>query len=113
MAIAKRTATVDQGGPGQTARVTTWMQEHKFLHEYLTAATFSDGSPRTTATLTIMCGDTTGVKVVLNDRAEGMSLWATGDDPQDALEVLEAILNLAVVPWKADKRPQAPGGKKK
>lgn len=113
MAIVKKQA----GHNGQeplTARVyTPWIKDHMRLWEYLTEAVYSDGSPRLTSTLTVMVGDVSGLKMVLNDRAESLSLWATGADIPECLDTLEILLGDDNPPWKRDKRLTLKPGKTK
>lgn len=73
------------------------------LGEYLYAEKYPDGQPRARATLTLMAGDASGWKMVLNDRQEGRSLWATGDTLEEALLALETALQADHTPWRADR----------
>lgn len=79
--------------------------------EYVYAENYPDGTPRAKSTITLMAGDASGWKLVLNDRQEGRSLWATGESLEDAFCALELQLESANPPWKAD-RVYKPGGKK-
>jgi hypothetical protein len=80
-----------------------WQQLYPALVEYLFATAYEDGTARVPATLTMMAGDTTGLKCVLNDRAEQRSLWATGSDLEQCLEALDELLQSPSTPWRLDK----------
>lgn len=111
MAIVKRAKNGAAGEPLSARVYTAWIKDHMRLWEYLTETAFADGSPRLTATLTVMAGDVSGVKMVLNDRSEGMALWATGADIPDCLDTLEVLLGDEAAPWKQDKRLNLKKGK--
>jgi hypothetical protein len=113
MAIIRRRGN-GAGGEAATARVfTPWVTAHPLLWSYLTETSFHDGEPRATSTLSVMNGDMGGVKLVLNDRAEGLSLWATGADIPECLDTLELLLGEEEAPWKKDKRLALKPGKQK
>ena len=74
------------------------------LHEYVTAVTWADGSPRITSSLLIFFED--GIfKACINDRAAGRSGWATGKTVDQALSSLEAMLAGDRVEWRKAKAP--------
>lgn len=97
-----------QRGPVPPAKMLT---EYPALCEYLYGEEYPDGSRRQRSTLTLMAGDAVGVKVVLNDRDQGRSLWATGSDLEDCLLALEAMLQYDDCPWRLDKQFKKPSAK--
>jgi hypothetical protein len=113
MAIAKPKAASSDRGPLSARVFSPWIKDHMRLWERLTEATYDDGSPRETSTLTVMPGDVSGLKVVLNERDLGLSLWATGPDIPECLDTLELLLGDEYPPWKGDKRLKLKKGDKR
>jgi hypothetical protein len=70
------------------------------LFEMLSLTQYSDGAARRTATLTVFC-DAGECKVCLNDRDNGLTAWASGDDVFGAMRALEAALVGDTVVWRA------------
>ncbi len=102
MGIARQATSVNGEENRWHDNCPDWAKTFTALWEYLTHDTYQEGDARVPSTLTIMRGDLMGVKVVLNDRDRGLSLWATGTDPGDALETLETLLNTTSPPWRRD-----------
>jgi len=102
MGIARQATSVNGEENRWHDNCPAWAKEFTVLWEYLTHDTYLEGEPRVPSTITIMRGDLMGVKVVLNDRDRGLSLWSTGTDPRDALETLELLLNTTSPPWRKD-----------
>jgi len=73
------------------------------LIEYLTSSKYEDGTPRTTCTITIFV-DAGVLKLCLNDRDAGASLYVTGEVLSDALESLEKALNDTKPDWRLWKK---------
>jgi hypothetical protein len=82
------------------------------LGEYLFSEKYPDGSPRARSTLTVMAGDASGWKMVLNDRQESRSLWSTGETLEECMMALEVALQADYTPWRADRNNGRPGVKK-
>lgn len=80
-------------GPSQ------WMETHQALAEYLTCAEWPDGEARQTSTLLIFC-EAGEVKVCLNDREQGRSLWATGSCLEAAFLALESRCQDEKAEWR-------------
>jgi hypothetical protein len=78
------------------------------IWEMLTADTFADGEKRQTATVTLFF-ELGVTKVCLNDRASGVTAWASGTTPSDALDALESGLQGDTLAW----RRSGPGRAKK
>ena len=70
---------------------------HPAIWEYLTTETF-EGKPRQTSTLLVLWEN--GVKVMLNDRQEGLTLWSGGSTVAEALLNLEAELEGPDPDWR-------------
>ena len=82
------------------------------LGEYLFVERYPDGASRQRATLTLMAGDAVGWKMVLNDRQESRSLWATGETLAEAMMALEVALQAEHAPWRQDRSNVKPVLKK-
>jgi len=100
MGLIKRRGSGQMEGSAGVVQQTTWIMEHKLIWEYLTSVTFEDGTPREPSTITIMRGDLEGIKMVMNDRAENLSLWVTGVDVEDGLCQMELLLGTTSPPWR-------------
>lgn len=78
------------------------------MAEYLAVGRYPDGAVRQRSTITIMAGEGSGFKAVLNDRDNARSLWATAMTADGLFVSLEALLCDPNAPWRADKQ----GGRK-
>jgi len=99
------------GGPGRDASDPEWLQSFPALHDYLTARTGPDGSPRRTATLTIFV-DGPAWKCFINERDAGASLCSSGSTVAAALSSLEVMLEDEDTPWRFSDPEPAPGPRK-
>jgi len=72
------------------------------LADYLFEGEWEDGTPRQTATMTIMAGPSSGFKAVLNDRAMKRSVWVLADGIEDLLATAETLLADEDTPWVLD-----------
>jgi hypothetical protein len=106
MSFLRKAQPTQNGTPSGVVAPAGWAHDCPALTEYLFSEQYPDGSRRQRATLTVMAGDAAGVKVVLNDREEGRSLWANGEDLDTALEVLDNLLQSSQTPWRLDKQPK-------
>jgi len=93
------------GVSGRAACDPGFESAYPLLFEHLAAVTWEDGSARETSTLMVLC-ELGRVKLGLNDRSEGRSLWVTGDTLEAALAVLEGSLRTGSADWRA--KPQTP-----
>lgn len=98
------------GGPEAVGprKPASFARDCPVLADYLFDETFANGTKRQRSTLTVMAGDVAGFKAVLNDREEGMSLWATGETVEETLLTMEALLNTQDAPWRRDKPRNIP-----
>ena len=86
-----------------TADMQAWVQSHQALWEYLTAATWEDGSTRETSMVMIFAEDGF-MKACLQDRANQRSLWVTGGSIDGLLATLESKLqNCDDSDWRASR----------
>jgi hypothetical protein len=69
------------------------------LHAFLTSSLTPKGAPRKTSSITLFCEDGS-FKASLNERELGLSLYATGESVQGALEALELRLCAPKVEWR-------------
>lgn len=79
------------------------------LVEFLTLATYEDGSARVPGTLTIFA-DGCWVKACLSDRDQGLVAFASSDSFTGLLEALELGLQGDTLEWRPQ---QQKGGKRK
>jgi hypothetical protein len=102
------------GYPGKTAVPSGELlrqERSKFprLVEYLEETKWDDGSRRETSTLMLLIEDG-WLKACLNDRANGCSLWVTGDALVAVLDALEGHLERGDGEWRVRKPFGATGG---
>jgi hypothetical protein len=96
-------ASASGGSPGGSVAGTGAAGQHfPRISEYCSLESWTDGSPRITASLLVFC-EFGMWKVCLNDRALGRSAWATGRTPEDALASLEGHLDRDDVDWRRSK----------
>lgn len=96
---------VEGGGGGAVpGRLTGVLVDSPAVAEYLTATNYPDGTPRERAVMSVFIEDGR-VKVCLNDRDAGRTLWRSGDGVEDCI----ALLDLAIVDGTADWRRAAGG----
>lgn len=77
-------------------------KKHPALYEYLTAATYPDGTVRETSTLSISVADD-GYKFCLRDRDQARCLWITSHTFFDGLKALDSALRGIEAPWVKDR----------
>jgi hypothetical protein len=106
--LRKRDAGVDKVGLRGTLTSSKWGQTYPCLWEMLVTDHWEDGTPRTLSTLTIFVDDDQ-VKLCLNDRAQGLTGWASGSSVEEALKALESGLKEDTIEW----RRSSAGGKGK
>lgn len=78
--------------------------------EFLTSGADGAGKARQTSTLMVCTGDGQW-KVCLNERDADVSLWATGETLQKALQALEQRLVAPVVEWRRKTPPKPKRGR--
>lgn len=83
-----------------------WIEKHPALWEYLTLDTHENGQEREKSMLCIFIDDGF-VKVALQDRDEGLTLWMSGNSLPEAVDALEAKLQAGDGEW----RPSGSKGK--
>lgn len=89
-----------------------WVGAHPALWEFLTLEAFDDGTARQLAMLCMFYED--GVlKVALQDRQEGRTLWTAAQSPVDALDALEATLQAGEGEWRRSRGPGSGGAGQK
>jgi len=76
-----------------------WVRAHPALWEYLTLEAFDDGTKRQTATVCLFVEDGF-VKIALQDRQEGRSLWVSSPSPEGGFDALEAHLAQGTGEWR-------------
>lgn len=86
-----------------------WADSHPAIWEYLTLDTTDDGKERVTSMLCVFV-EQGCVKVALQDRHEGLSLWVSSQSIPEALEALETRLQSGDGEWRQSRGSQ--GAKK-
>lgn len=84
------------------AQAGAWAEAYPSLVEYLTSVRWADGKAREVATL-LMVAEGGAWKVCLHDRANGRSVWVSGQSPYEALEVLDGQLETDTAVWRPTK----------
>src|SRR5271166_763011 len=93
-----------RGGDGADGGL--FKQHFPLLWEYCTAESWSDGSPRVTASVLVFFE--AGVfKCCLNDRASCRTGWSSGNTAEDALASIEGHLRANSMDWRKSKAPPA------
>lgn len=87
-------------------------ESYPALYEYMTV-TSHEGMPRIPASLTVFLGQGQ-LRGVLNDRDQGLALWACSETLLGLLEEVDALLQSPSPPWRvnAQDEPQRPRKKK-
>lgn len=76
-----------------------WVNAHEALWEYLTCEELPDGGERTTS-MVVMLAEGGLIKAALQDRQEGLSLWAAAQSVPEVLDALEARLRAGDGDWR-------------
>lgn len=76
-----------------------WGALYPSVWEMLVTGEWPDGTPRTLSTLTLFI-DEGSVKLCLNDRAQGLTGWASGSSVEEALKALESGLREDTIEWR-------------
>lgn len=79
-----------------------WVDDHPAMWEYLTLDTDDAGKERLTSMLCVFV-ESGVVKVALQDRQEGLSLWVSAQSIPEALDALEARLQAGDGEWRQSK----------
>lgn len=102
MALVQKAKQAASNGAAPGGKPAEFARLFPTLADYMYDMAFADGEPRKPATVTIMAGDNSNLKMVLNDRQEAMSLWATGTTLADLFLTMETLLNTEDAPWRKD-----------
>lgn len=107
--VERALAARGPGGGGVRAHDADWAEKYPTLHEFLTLTQLSDGTTRTTSTMTLMIEG--GLfKAVLNERDTNQGCWATGETITQLLAEMEERLSADHVDWRAQKWAQKDSG---
>lgn len=112
VSFLRKSVTAGNGRVSALVPPDQWGRDYPALCEYLYSAVYPDGTPRARSTVTVMAGDAVGLKIVLNDREESRSLWATGQDLDECWIALEGLLQSEHCPWRQDTKSRAGGPRK-
>lgn len=88
-----------------SATAAQWAASHPAIWEYLTLDTLDDGKERVTSMLCVFY-EAGVVKVALQDRQEGLSLWVSSQSIPEALEALESRLQAGDGEWRQSRGQQ-------
>lgn len=111
MSFLTRVVEAGSGG-GPPGRTTGVLVECPAVTEYLSASTYPDGQARERAVLSCFIEDGR-VKVCLNDRDTGRTLWRSGDGVEDCLILLETAIVDGTADWRRAATSRPGGGKRK
>jgi len=105
--IKQQVARTGRKADALSAEGQAWVDSHEALWEYLTCEETDGGGERITGMLCILVEGGL-VKIALQDRQEGLSLWAAAQSVPEAMDALEARLRAGDGDW----RPMRGGGPK-
>jgi hypothetical protein len=97
--IRKAVAQEERRQVNKSAAAVQWEATHPALWEYLTVETHDNGQPRETSMLCVFCEEGL-VKMALQDRDQGRSLWVTSQSFYEALAALESRLASGEGDWR-------------
>jgi len=86
-------------GVDYAAADSSFRLKYPALAEFMLSLTSPDGAGRQVSTLLIFAEDG-DFKGLLNERQEGLQLWASSDSLDGLLETLEALLEAPETPWR-------------
>lgn len=96
----------------KSAEGVRWEESHPAVWEYLSLDTHEDGAPRTTSMLCVFV-EQGCVKIALQDRERGESLWVSAPTFVEALHALEGRLASGEGEWRQSKYKGTAGGNKR
>lgn len=100
------------GGGAPAVPEMCWIFKHcPAIYTMLVAEEYPDGGRRATSTVTFFC-EAGVAKVCLNDRDQGLTAWASGVTPGEALEALEKGLDGDSLAWRRSGGKPSGKGKK-
>lgn len=99
MSFLKRIDHAKAGGVGDLFIAQGIMDLIPAVCDYLTLDAYEDGVKRTRASLMAFV-ETGVVKVCLNDRDQGMTLWRSGPSIEDCLVALETAIVSGAADWR-------------
>lgn len=106
--VRKAVADETQSREKASVQADQWAIDHPALWEYLTIDQHEDGSERTTSMLNVFC-ESGLVKVALQDREVGRSLWASAQGLPGALMALEMMLQSGQGEWRQSRQAGSKG----
>lgn len=109
------TRVVDAAGGGTSpGRLSGVLVDCPAVTEYLTASVYPDGGPRERSVISVFIEDAR-VKLCLNDRDAGRTLWRSADGIEDCLILVETAIVDGTADWRraAASRPAGGGRKSK
>jgi hypothetical protein len=113
--LRRAAATVSQGAGSLAFPDERFQKKFPALYEHLTQQTWPEGGVRQTSTLSLFA-DEGQLKGSLNNRDEGLVLFATGKTLEGLLVAMEASLMADEPPWRKSafaKKGAEGGGKKR
>lgn len=114
MSFLERSSSASSSGGGPVGPLAGVLKLCPAVVEYLTAAAWPDGEVRETSTL-LMFAEEGGLKLCLSDRAQGRTLWRSGESIESCVKALEEALKGGQADWRRSRqqRPPERGGKGK
>lgn len=108
--VRQQLAAKDKKGIALSAEGAAWQEAHEALWEYMTCDELDGGGERMTSMLCILV-EGGMVKGALQDRQEGLSLWAAAQSIPEVLAALEARLRAGDGDWRPMRGNQQRGGR--
>lgn len=110
--IRKAVAAVNGQAAALSAAGQAWAEKHEAIVEYMTCEELPGGGARVTSMLCVFW-EAGLYKVALQDRQEGLSLWASAQSIPEALEALEGRLRAGDGDWRPMRGQRPAGGRKR
>lgn len=112
MSFLSKVDAASKGSPGAAGPLGGVFGVTPAVMEYLTAASYPDGSPRERSTISVFVEDGV-VKACLSDRDQARTLWRSGPSVEDALMALETAIADGSADWRRSGGGKATTPKKK
>jgi len=110
--IAQALGSASAAAAGGAAHDAVLSDSYPAVHEFMTSVEGPEGKARQTSTLMVFVEPPLW-KICLNERDAGLSLWASGETLDQALQNLEERLTAPVVEWRRRPAEKPPATKRR
>lgn len=110
--VRKAVQAVERAKAAASEEAVKWAEAHPAIVEYMTLDVMDDGSPRVTSMI-CMFHENGLYKGALQDRQEGVSLWAAAQSIPEVLDALEARLQAGDGDWRPMRGQAKPTARKR